>query len=118
MGPTRQAQNAIDKLKAAGFKRREFRVRTDRRYIGRHPDTGRQMFEYGDVSISLRAPKIRQFQLVRQMAEQGLHINLYQFEDGHLAYPHVYDVYWLKPGIYLEIAGQVNEYGLPIRRKL
>lgn len=116
--PTAQAQSAIEKLKAAGLKRREFRVATERRYIGKHPNTGKQTYEYGDVVITVFSPKLRQLQLARAMAAQGLHVTIYQFEDGRIACPNIMDVHWLPTGVFLEIFGNVDKNGLLIKYKL
>ena len=116
--PTAQAQNTIDKLKAAGFKRREFRVTTTRKYIGRHPNTGIRSYEYGDVTIDLRADKERQLELAQAMADQGLHVLMYRNKNGQMGYPTILNAYWATPGLYLMDFGKTDEYGLAITRKL
>jgi hypothetical protein len=117
--PTAQAQNTINKLLSAGWKRNQFSVRTERINFRRHPDTGKQVYEYGDVIISLRnSSKSERSRKAKAMADQGLHIELYQFANGHWAYPFVADVYWLKPGVYIKREGQIDKYGLSIVRKV
>lgn len=72
MAPTAQAQTAIDALRAAGFKRSEFKVKTER--IWRKDSEGRRFYEYGDATITILAKKDRQIELVPAMLKSGLTI--------------------------------------------
>lgn len=115
-----QSQQAIDKLRTAGLKRSEFQVRTERRYIGCHPETGCQMYEYGDPEIIIWANKKRQISLAQEMADQGLYVELYKFADGRDGYPHIEDSWkcQYKPGLYLRDAGNLDKMGFDTITKI
>ena len=81
-----QTRDAINSLKAAGFKRNEFRVRTERR---RFIHLAQEVVEYGDAIITIWANRERQLSLVDAMIENGLDVILYRKPDGTLSYPYV-----------------------------
>lgn len=72
--PTTQAQSAIDALLAAGFKRSEFKVTTERKYYDRYN------YEFGDAKISLRASLAKSIELTPAMLAQGLHVSHYYWK--------------------------------------
>jgi len=79
--PTAQCQRAIDALKAAGYKRNEFRCRTkwESEYQG-----------YGNASITVWASKERQRELAIEVAKQGIQV-LFIMKDGELGFPLYYE---------------------------
>lgn len=76
-----QTKRAIDKLKKSGLSRDEFKVNTERNYIGRHPKTGKQMFEYGEARIVLYASLDKIMSLTKNLLEQGLTVTFVLWED-------------------------------------
>lgn len=62
--PTEQAKRAIDGLKAAGLRRREFRVRTERHKVGRY-------VEYGDARIGVYCFGERAAEVTPALLAQG-----------------------------------------------
>ena len=88
---TAQAQDAINRLKAAGWKRNQFSVKTRRLYVGRNT-AGKAMYEYGGAIISLRnSSKEKALSKVISMATQGFHVSIYKFKNGHFGWPNVID---------------------------
>lgn len=75
-----QTKNAVEKLKKAGLKRNQFRVQVQRNYIGRHPETGKQSFEYGNVNIFIRDLSISGIDWAKKIAETGLYVIILHFE--------------------------------------
>jgi hypothetical protein len=73
--PTIQAKRAIDALLAAGFRRGEFKVTTEKRYY-KELD-GRRAYEWGSARISLRATLEREIELTPAMLAQDLHVSHY-----------------------------------------
>lgn len=113
--PTAQAQTVIDKLLASGLARSEFSVRTDRIYVGTHPDTGKQCYEYGDVLIILKCNSERQNEMAKSIALQGLRVEFYKYESGRLSpYIHVCYGWDFKPGLYLVDASRQDRYGFSV----
>jgi hypothetical protein len=84
-----QTKHAVDKLKTAGFKRSEFSVQTERIYNGKHPDTGRAMYEYGNAYISFKCSRARQVEMAEAMARAGLHVTFFARENGQYHGPSV-----------------------------
>ena len=80
-----QTKQAIDNLKIAGFRRSEFSVRAERNYVGRHPNTGKQMFEYGKPRITVFAPMKKVMDLTEAILTQGISVtySLWQDDEGH-----------------------------------
>lgn len=81
-----QAQRAIDAMLAAGFKRSEFRVRTERvmeggTFINRNGHTVRS-YHYGDADISCWAPKAKQIDCTEAAIAAGLTV----YEVGDAGY--------------------------------
>jgi hypothetical protein len=85
---TNQAKRAIAKMKAAGWKRSEFKVRTDTRVYQKN---GRRIREYGDALIMLRASKSEQYRKIGAMLAEGLDVMVISNKDGGLGYIHVSD---------------------------
>lgn len=75
-----QTKTTIEKLKKAGLKRNQFRVQVQRNYIGRHPETGKQCFEYGNVDISIRDLSISGLDWAKKIAETRLYVIVLHFE--------------------------------------
>ena len=75
-----QTKRAIEGLKAAGFKRGEFKVRTPKRggYWGR-------------VEISIDAPREKQIAAIPALLEQGFDVTRYYRADGFEYYPSIED---------------------------
>lgn len=69
-----QSKRAIDKMKAAGFKRSEFRVRTETKSY--KMNDGRRAYEYGDALISCHASRDRQMEMIDAMVEAGLNVEV------------------------------------------
>lgn len=69
-----QTQTVISSLLAAGFSRKEFSARAARHYVGRHPETKKQMFEYGAAEISFNCPMSRVGELVDGMVAEGFRV--------------------------------------------
>lgn len=107
---TIQAQGAINKLKAAGLRRSQFSVRTERQDVGQHPDTGKAIYEYGNVQIILRDTNEKLLPYAPAIAEAGLHVEVWQFENFSSLY--VTDEYG-NSGLWHRDYTNTDEYGLP-----
>ena len=86
-----QTQRAIGAMKASGFDRHDFKARVERHYIGRHPETGRKLYEYGDAIVYLLCPSAKFVSdgRVRMMLNTGdLDVTELRY-DGHLKYVRV-----------------------------
>lgn len=79
---TDQVKRTVSALKASGLKRSEFSVQAERKYIGRHPETGRAMYETGFAIIMVWVSIARQIELADTFAANGLGVDLYTLEDG------------------------------------
>jgi hypothetical protein len=103
-----QTKYAVDKLKAAGFKRSEFSCRVRRHYFTDH--TGRRAYEWGGVDIFLKTSRERIWQLLPTMLEQELGITVYVMEDGTYSTPFVTnDERWGK--LRIVHLGLTNDWG-------
>ena len=71
---TNQAKWAIEKMKAAGWARNEYSVRTE---ISRPTaSNGTRYTEYGEANIHMKAPKARQVEMLGAMIKAGLKVTL------------------------------------------
>lgn len=115
-----QAKDAIRRLKLAGWQRNQFSVKTERKYVGNHPVTGKAMYEYGNVSIILwNSSKEEQLAKINAMADQGFYVGLFEFSDGHIGHPHIMDRdRWTKPGVWLKKETVIDEYGFHIEERI
>lgn len=87
---TQQAKRAIAKMKAAGWQRSEFSVRTD---THRYRRNGREIREYGRALIHVKADKETLYMRIAGMLQAGLDIIVLVFESGTPSYPIVQDNY-------------------------
>ena len=74
-----QAKRAIAKMKKAGFKRSDFRVRTQTRS---KTHEGREYTEYGEALITCLAPKEEALAKVHAAIKAGLDVTFYS-RDGY-----------------------------------
>lgn len=112
---TSQAQSAIDKLKQAGLKRSQFSVTTERRYCGKHPDTGKEMYEYGDAQIHLKGVWKNLLPFAEAMAKAGLHVEIWKFDT--VTSMCVTDEYG-KSGLWKMDWTDTDDYGLPKTKRV
>lgn len=84
-----QTKTAVERLKAAGLKRKEFAARCEVRRFTYKDQSGanRQMTEYGDVSINLWPSLERQLALVPALLANGLNVTMFRKKDGTYSYP-------------------------------
>ena len=103
--PTYQAQRAIDALKAAGYARSEFSVRTKWEH---------SMQGYGHAQIHVKASAERQKELAIEVAKQGVQV-VFLMKDGKLTWPLYYE--HKSPGIIVVDVDRVDKWGCHIRIK-
>lgn len=76
-----QTKQAVDALLEAGLNRNEFSVQAARRRIGYNPDTGKQMYEYGEAKIVLFCSFERVIELTPMILEQGITMTYILWQD-------------------------------------
>lgn len=85
-----QTRYAVDKLKASGLKRSEFSCNVERHYFT-DPVTGKRGYEWGDVSILVKCPTARIWEVLPAMLDQKLGITVYVFANGTYSTPFITD---------------------------
>lgn len=85
---TPQVQRAVERLRAAGFARREFSVRVER--IRRRVD-GRVFYEFGDAKISMRCQHAKVIEQTPQLLAQNFGVTHYVDEAGAVRAAYVHD---------------------------
>ena len=71
-----QTRYAVNCLKSLGLRRNQFSCTTERHYIGKHPETGRAMYEYGQVNIYLKFRVQNPVDFAIESAKAGLYPTL------------------------------------------
>lgn len=99
---TNQAKRAIGCMRAAGYRRGEFRVQTERKVTRRDY---RRCVEYGDAKIFVDgATRERQMKLVDAVLDAGVNVTVTIMPDGRWGYP----TYELAPAGYLGRLGVID----------
>lgn len=84
---TEQTKNAIKAMLESGFNRSDFSARVERIYQGKHPETGKAMYAYGNVEVDMKCHKDITIANAEAMADNGLHVIIPKKSDGTLSWP-------------------------------